>query len=213
MGKRVGLLGPIPNDWDEAALQADTAIRSAADVLSLGLADEAAAKVDSLPFWPGRGRDYDTAHLEQQARDNSDAYYRPVARGAGAVLGTGLAIYGGAGLGTRWSAGLPIQAKGRLGEQMSKAKTIFTGDWPVAAQKRVPLSQSYTVADQLTALGKIVESKFGPMARLSKNQRRAVTELGARYRVDRWMPYHVGRVTGTGAGTAVGSRRVLGKSK
>ena len=53
-----------------------------------------------------------------------------------------------------------------------------------------------TVLDHETAKGMYVESKFGPSARLTPNQRYAQQQWGPDgYRVDYWMPQHVGAIT------------------
>ncbi len=98
--------------------------------------------------------------------------------------------------------------KGALGEGLSWLKTRLSGDYPVGLQVRVPLSRSFTVADQTTARGLAVESKFGPKARLKGPQILAAEELGPSYRVDRWMPRHVGYITGAASGAA-GARGLL----
>jgi hypothetical protein len=82
-----------------------------------------------------------------------------------------------------------------LGEGLSTAKTILKGDWPEGFQvRRVLQNGRRTVVDHETKKGISVEAKFGPSARLTPNQRTAQAQWGDLYRVDRWMPGHVGAI-------------------
>jgi len=60
-----------------------------------------------------------------------------------------------------------------------------------------------TIVDHHTVKGINVESKFGPGAKLSRNQRYAQQQWGLGYRVDHWLPDHVGLITAP-LGPAVG---------
>lgn len=91
----------------------------------------------------------------------------------------------GAKLGRYYANLLSPRQKGLLGEGLSWVKTRLSGDYPAGLQVRIPLSRSYTVADQVTQNGKVVEAKFGPRASLTAQQRLAEAELAAIYRVDR----------------------------
>lgn len=190
----------------EAALQVDAGVRGAADMLTFGQADEMAAGANALLGIGGDGgfaERYRANLQRERTRDQYDANHRAIARTAGEVGGAGLLYVGGAGAGAARSAALPPKAKGLLGEVMSAGKTLVSGDLPMDFQAGLKLpSGRRTVADQITARGMTVEAKFGPWARLSRAQREALEALGARYRVDWWLPKHVGRVTGTASATA-----------
>jgi len=183
----------------EAGLQMDTAMRSAADTLSMGTADEIAAGADAL-FSGGvdgyRDR-YEAALARELERDEYDEMHRAAARAIGESAATALLAYtGGYAVGKGVSAELAPVTKGKLGEALSVGKTLLKGDLPVKFQVRVPLSRGYTRADQATLRGYSVEAKFGPRANLRPRQIQAVEELGDTYRVDRWMPEDAGRVLG-----------------
>jgi hypothetical protein len=211
---------PDQDDWEtssdplkEAALQADTAVRGAANVLTFGLADKAEAAVDAAlgAGGPGNWRQRYDANLQQeQARNVYDSINRGIAKRFGEYGGAALGVGDGFVLGSEGSAALPIRAKGLLGEGLSAAKTVLSGDLPTDFQVRKVLpSGRATIADQQTAKGLTVEAKFGPRARLSKNQTEAQRVFGDGYRVDRWMPAHVGNIGATAAGTAGMTSAVL----
>lgn len=194
--------GAIP----EPLLQADTLVRSASNFYTGGLANNVeaagAAFVDHSPG--GWLTHYNAALQEQLARDAYDAAHRRVAVTLGDALGLALQLRGGFLAGARGSAALPPVAKGKLGEGLSVAKTILQGDRPVGFQlPKIMQNGKRTRIDHETAKGLYVESKFGPGARLSANQRYAQQQWGSGYRVDRWLPEHVGLITAP-LGPAVG---------
>jgi len=181
----------------EGLIQADTAVRSAADTMTLGYADEAAAGLEALFSGGVVGYQdrYDANLARDRARDAYDEEYREIARMVGESAATAiLAGKGGYEIGKQGSARLSPKDKGKLGEALSVGKSILKGDWPVEFQVRTPLSRRFTVADHRT-LREVVEAKFGPWAKLSDAQKRAVNEL-FNYRVDRWMTEDAGRVLG-----------------
>lgn len=199
-------LNGVEDGLKEAGLQADTFVRSAANTATFGLADNAEATVDATlgQGGPGDWADRYQAELNQEAQRNVyDSIHRGVAQRLGELGGIGLQFLGGAEGGVGWSEGLPSMAKGELGENLSVGKTILKGDTPVGFQVTKRLSRGYTRADHLTADGTYVEAKFGPKASLSGPQTRAQTELGPQYRVDWWLPKHVGYLAGGGV-AAVG---------
>ena len=106
---------------------------------------------------------------------------------------------------------LTSKQKGDLGEALSYAKTLARLELPASVRKRVDLKGGgYTIADQITRAGHIVEAKFGEYARLSKQQKRAQAEYGPdKYRHDRWRPEDVGKISGYTAGVA--SSRIGGE--
>jgi hypothetical protein len=187
----------------EAGLQADTFVRSAANTATFGLADNAEAAGDATFGGGGSGdwaHRYQSELNQQKQRDVYDSVNRGVAKRLGEIGGVGLALGDVGVLGAESSAALPIRAKGVLGEGLSAAKTVLKGDWPVGFQVRHALQNGLkTVVDHDTAKGISVEAKFGPWARLTKNQRMAQAQWGDLYRVDRWGPRHVG---GIAAGAA-----------
>jgi len=109
-----------------------------------------------------------------------------------------------------WIAGLDKAAKGQVGETLSRLKTVVRGDEIIGTQKRVGLGNGrYTVADEVgvnprTNEGFIGESKMGPGARLTKNQKLAQKQYGDLYILDRWRFSDVGRAAG-GAAAPLGA--------
>ena len=190
----------------EGALQADTAVRAAANTLTFGGADNFAAAMDATlgqepGTWPQR---YDADLKAQAARNVYDAIHRSAMRHLGEAGGIGIGMMGGNVAGIEGSAALPIKTKGLLGEILSTGKTILKGDWPADFQVPHRLQNGLkTIVDHDTAKGISVESKFGPSARLTKNQRYAQQQWGPQYRVDRWGPSDIG-VIGAGAAGAGG---------
>ncbi|HVY34210.1 MAG TPA: hypothetical protein VG960_07290, partial [Caulobacteraceae bacterium] len=184
-------------------LQVDTVVRNAANTATFGLADKADAAIDATLGVGGGG---DWAHRYQAELDREaartvyDSIHRGVARRLGETLGIGLDMAGGAEGGVAWSEGLPNLAKGKLGEALSAGKTILKGDFPVQFQAIKRLTRGYTRTDHATAKGLWVEAKFGPKARLLPRQNQAQVELGPQYRVDWWLPKHVGYLGGGTAG-------------
>lgn len=90
---------PTEEGLREAALQADTAIRAAANVLTFGGADHVAAGMDALLEPGGIGgwrQRYDANIAEENARNGYDALHRPIAQATGQVGGTamGLGLFG-----------------------------------------------------------------------------------------------------------------------
>jgi hypothetical protein len=164
------------------------------------LADKGQAALDATLGSGGDGNWLDryNADLKQQAARNVyDHVNRGIASGLGTAGGAGLALADGNVLGAETSAALPIKAKGLLGEALSMGKTIAKGDWPEATQvRRVMQNGKTTIVDHQTKSGLMVEAKFGPSARLSTNQRYAQNQWGPMYRVDRWLPRHVGYIGG-----------------
>jgi hypothetical protein len=194
-------------------MQVDAGVRGAADALTLGTADEIAAGIDAGMGKGGPGgikQRYRVNVERERARDAYDAEHRSAARGAGEFVGSVAGLFeGGSGLGVGVSSRLPIRVKGKLGEVMSEVKTIVKRDRVDERQVRKDVLGGYTVADHVTKGGKIVEAKFGPAASLTNRQRQAQREYGPLYRVDRWLPKHVGYVTGTiGAGAGATEQAV-----
>jgi hypothetical protein len=187
----------------EVGLRADTVARSASDVATLGFADKVAAAGNALfDQSPGNWLDhYHSALDNETARNQYDSAHRRTAQAAGQALGIGLAAADAGVLGAESSAALPARAKGLLGEVLSAGKTIAKGDFPVGFQVPKQLANGRkTIVDQQTARGLNVEAKFGPWADLTKNQRFARRQWGSNYRVDRWLPEHVGYGTGAVGG-------------
>lgn len=98
--------------------------------------------------------------------------------------------------GTKWADGLHFTKKGKLGERMSEAKTWLQGERPVERHRRRKVAGGDTVIDHATDSGSVIEAKFGRWARLSRRQIEAMLQYGPRYRVDWWLPEHVGRAVG-----------------
>lgn len=189
---------PPPSGIPEQVLQADTFQRSAANFATGGASNIAAAAADAL-FDRNAGdwlTHYKAGLQNQLSRDAYDAAHRPVAVALGDALGLYLLARTGFAAGARGSAALPIRMKGQLGEGLSAIKTVLKGDRPAGFQVRKVLNNSKaTVVDHVTAKGMNVEAKFGPAAKLSTNQRYAQQQFGPLYRVDHWLPEHVGYIT------------------
>lgn len=96
--------------------------------------------------------------------------------------------------GRRYSDELSAAAKGELGETLGRARTLANGERPLPGGRKVGVNRGprYTVLDQETASGLMSEQKFGPRARLSRNQMAAYNEFGDRYRVDHFLPRDIG---------------------
>ncbi len=197
-----------------------TRARVALGGAGMGLTGQAAA--DTLSGRPSGWRDYVGAALGGGVMAATGGRFRPAptaALGAGVtstmdgllngslnpesvehsmVIGGGFGGFGQVG-GERWSNGLRSGQKGKLGETLSDAKSFFEGN-PVA-ERQVPrkLTGGGTTILDSTLVGgpfKAVESKFGPYARLTPNQRRYQVQNPGAVRNDRWMPSHVGQVAG-----------------
>ncbi|HEX3886623.1 MAG TPA: hypothetical protein VHW05_03925 [Phenylobacterium sp.] len=102
------------------------------------------------------------------------------------------------------SNALDFRDKGKLGEWLSDAKSFFQGN-PVAATQVVRYlpGGGRTVLDgvltnNVDGLPYETESKFGPTARLRKNQRVYQAQNPGLVRNDYWMPSHVGQLVGGG---------------
>ena len=109
-----------------------------------------------------------------------------------AVDGGALGLGGGV-AGRAVSNRVPMKVKEGLGEMASRIRTMARGDSTTFEGKfaqRLP-GGGYTIPDQRTYLGEVVESKFGRAASLSKRQRQAYAEL-PNYRVDHSLPRDVG---------------------
>ena len=107
--------GGLTGALREGVLQADTAVRSAANVLTFGGADSLAAGLDSLtPGDRAVGERYNASLAAEQARTDYDALHRPLARQVGIGGATALALFG---------EPLPVAAK------------LFGGVVPAAAKR------------------------------------------------------------------------------
>jgi len=90
------------------------------------------------------------------------------------------------------------QEKATMGEALSKFRTLanFDRTASTAKEKLLLTEGGHTFPDQLTQLRKIIESKAGLAARLTKRQIQALAEYGSRYRVDHLLPQDVGSLFG-----------------
>ena len=193
-------------------MQADTAMRRTANVLSFDAADagEAAAYATAgysgAPTWMER---YEAAKRAQAAREAYDVAHRRGAAILGDAAGYGLAFLSGGAGAQRVVGRLSNSGKRDVGEAMSVLKTVIKGDIPVRFQARVPLrAGGRTHIDHGTLFGKkIVEAKYrtGRPATLEGQQKKAQAEFGDLYRFDRWGPMDVWRMGGgAGSGAALG---------
>jgi hypothetical protein len=101
---------------------------------------------------------------------------------------------------SRAANNLSVQAKGRVGEKLSEGRSLLRWQLPTDTQARIQLNnRRTTVADHVTRVGP-VEAKFGPTAKLSRNQRAAAAQFGEDYRIDSFLPEDVGRIVGSPLG-------------
>jgi hypothetical protein len=114
-----------------------------------------------------------------------------------AIAGGAFGAVGGV-LGRAWSNGLSNSAKEQLGEKFSRLRTWARGDETMPGPKtREYLDDGgYTVPDQRTYSGDVVESKFGRSARLSRRQDQAYNQPLLNYRIDAALPQDVGVMVG-----------------
>jgi hypothetical protein len=100
--------------------------------------------------------------------------------------------------GRAWSNGLSRAEKGQLGEDFSRLRTWARGDQTLPGPKTYERLEDggWTIPDQRTTGADIVESKFGPSARLSPRQMQAFNQPLDGYRVDHSLPSDVGILTG-----------------
>lgn len=95
--------------------------------------------------------------------------------------------------GRRYTHGLSIGAKGEWGEAIGRVRTMANFRKPVPGGTRVKLdSRKVTVLDEGHPEAWMSEQKFGPRARLSRNQMEAYNQFGDRYRVDHFLPRDIG---------------------
>lgn len=123
-----------------------------------------------------------------------------------AQLGAVLGAVGGE-VGVRKVRDLGSQAKGRVGDTLSKVKAISRGERITGSQQRIKLEPTgkrdggYTVADVVshdprTGRTIVTESKMGPSAKLSNRQIQARDQLGDDYVTDFWSFSDVGKASG-----------------
>lgn len=87
--------------------------------------------------------------------------------------------------------------KGEMGEALSKFRTYANFDIPLKGKRRFYLDGGgYTIPDHDTLRGKHVEAKAGLDADLKGPQKRAFSQLGAKYRVDHFLPEDLGSLLG-----------------
>jgi hypothetical protein len=123
-----------------------------------------------------------------------------------AQLGAVLGAIGGE-VGVRKVRDLGNQAKGRVGDTLSKVKAISRGEKVTGSQQRIKLEPTgkrgggYTVADVVShdpRTGRMIvtEAKMGPSASLSPRQIQARNQFGDAYVTDFWSFSDVGKASG-----------------
>lgn len=129
--------------------------------------------------------------VDQMARDAT----------AGGYLGLGGQVAG-----ERGSNALDIRAKGRLGENLTRAKLALDGEEVMGEQQTVKLGPrrstrpDFTLApDPITGRPRFPEAKFGPTARPTSSQRLTEKFFPGSYQYYYWMPQDVGRIIGSAA--------------
>ena len=197
-------LGGVKSALTEAALQADTFARNAANTVTFGLADNADAALGATLGMGGAGdwgQRYQNELNQETQRNVYDSINRGIAKGAGKAAGVILPTLDGAAAGYGWADGLPSVAKGDLGEALSEAKAWLSGNPVVGRQVTQKLSRGYTKLDLVLKDGKNIEAKFGGQP-LRPQQRLAQVELAPNYHVERWGPSLFGYAGGAAAGLA-----------
>lgn len=196
----------------EAGLQADAAVRAAADTATFGLADEMSAGANALLGAGGEGslgQRYARLHGQEQGTDDYNRKHRQMASGVGEAAMTGATFLGSSAAGSKFVSKLRPKSKGWTGERMSDVRTVLSGEKPINHGKRRNLDGGgHTFTDHQTASGKVVEAKLGPAAGLTPRQRQAQAELGPKYRYDHWSFDDVGRVIGA---AVVGAQQGIGR--
>lgn len=196
----------------EGAKASDAAVRTAADTATFGLAAEMSAGANALLGGGGEGtlaQRYSRLLAAEEAVDGRNREHRPLATAAGEIGMTALTFRGAARAGAKAVSQATPRTKGKIGERMSEARTLLSGEIPINHGKRYELEgPGHTFTDHQTARGLIVEAKLGPSARMTLRQRQAQAELGSRYRKDHWSFDDVGRVVG---GAAVGVQQGIGR--
>lgn len=119
-----------------------------------------------------------------------------------ALLGS---VLGGAG--ARFTGQLPKEAKGKLGETLSRINTYLQGETPIELHKRVYLrgatkTRGYIKPDHQTKTGRLVEAKFGDNARFTPNQKRALSQGLAGFSPEHWKLRDIAAMLGVGASAA-----------
>ena len=107
-------------------------------------------------------------------------------------------------IGENGSNSLSSNDKGKLGEWLSDIKSVAQGNRVAGRQVPLKLDNGLTTkVDSVLRDGpqNFVESKFGPYAKVLPNQRAAMAQFPDRYRIDFFMPSHVGQMTGVGLST------------
>jgi hypothetical protein len=97
----------------------------------------------------------------------------------------------------KYSDGLAMKEKGKLGETLGRVRTLANGEKPLPGGRHVKVDGGprYTILDQETKSGLMSEQKFGRgVRRLSRNQQKAYNQFGDRYRVDHFLPRDVGAI-------------------
>ncbi len=127
------------------------------------------------------------------------------------------ALYGGIGAGVCWpsqrahgkygTASLSPQAKGRLGETLSYAKSVALATAACQNSNRnAGFGGRKTITDQALKNDRLLEAKFGPWARhISRMDRGALRHLGHKYLIDHYLPKDVGDIFSAGSSILIGS--------
>lgn len=111
----------------------------------------------------------------------------------------------GAGMGTYGSAAAPVRIKGQIGEALTGARLVASGEGiPMPKQSESIGNGRHSIPDWKIN-GRYVEAKFGPNADLTKNQRILRRQQPDNFSVDAWSFGDVGKITGT-AGAGFGAQ-------
>ena len=131
---------------------------------------------------------------------------RPSIEGAiEAARGGALTANLGAGMGTYGSAAAPVRIKGKIGEALTGARLVASGEGiPMPKQSESIGNGRHSIPDWKIN-GRYVEAKFGPNADLTKNQRILRRQQPDNFSVDAWSSGDVGKIMGT-AGAGFGSQ-------
>jgi hypothetical protein len=158
----------------------------------------------ALPFVPRQSAAIDAA-ATSAAQDLFNRRQVSLKRAAhNAVLGAAVGEVGGV-VGQKWSEGLSVKAKGKLGQALGDLRSRVNGT-PRAAggQHRDYLEDTrrfYWMPDGRSGDLRF-EDKFGTSAKLSPNQRRAREVLGEDFRLNHFLPSDIGKAASIPAASA-----------
>jgi hypothetical protein len=135
---------------------------------------------------------------------------RPSIEGAVEGARGGYLTAGGGGRLTSYgAAAAPAHVKGKIGEAMTGARLVASGEGIPQVKQRVPIGNGRDAIPDFTINGRHVEAKLGPSADFTKNQRILRRQQPDNFSADVWTFKDVGKVGGAaaaGLGAKLGAR-------